>query len=61
MSGGAAALFIDEAPEAFGHNQGGCAKLDDVDLTARDEQIESAAADSGETAGIVHPHADGLR
>jgi hypothetical protein len=53
VSGSASSLFIDEAPETFGHNQGGCAKLDDLDLTAGDEQLERAAADSGKAAGIV--------
>ena len=61
MSGSAAALFIDEVPEAFGHNQRGCAKLDDLDITSGDEQIKRASADSGKTAGIVHTHANRLR
>lgn len=68
MSGSATPLFNDEAPKindeapkTFGHNQGGCAKRDDLDLTAGDEQIELTAADSGKAAGIVHPHADRLR
>lgn len=61
MSGSAAALFIDEAPEAFGHNQRGCTKFDDLDITAGDEQIKRAATDSGKAAGIFHPHADRLR
>lgn len=61
MSGSAAPLFNDEAPKTFGHNQGGCAKLDDLDLTAGDKKIERAAADTGKAAGIVHAHADRLR
>ena len=61
MSGNASPLFIDETPEAFGHHQRGCAKLDDLDLTAGDEQIEGAAADSGKAACIVYPHANRLR
>lgn len=60
MSGDASPLFINEAPKAFGHNQGRCAKLDDLDLTAGDEQIERAAADSGKAAGIGYTHTDRL-
>jgi hypothetical protein len=44
-SGRASPLFPDEAPEAFGHNQHGRAKLDDLDITAGDKQIERAAVD----------------
>ena len=61
MLGRAAALFIDEAPEAFGHNQRGCTKLDDLDITARNQQIKRTAADSSKAAGIIHAHADRLR
>jgi len=31
MSGSASPLLIGEAPRVFGHNQRGCAKLDDLD------------------------------
>ena len=61
MLGRAAALFIHETLETFGHDQRGCTKLDDLYLTTCDEQIKRAAADSGKSAGIIHAHADRLR
>lgn len=60
MLGSASPLLIDEAPEAFGHNQRRCAKLDDLDITLGDEQIKRTAADPRVAAGIVHTHANRL-
>lgn len=55
-SGRASPLFPDEAPEAFGHKKSGCAKLDDLDITAGDEQIERAAADPHMASGSSLRH-----
>jgi hypothetical protein len=51
-------LFIDEAPEAFCHHQGSGSELDDLNISAGDEEVKRAAAYSSEPTGIIDAHAD---
>lgn len=58
MSGDPAALFIDEAPKAFGHHQGSGSKLDDLDFPAGNQEVKCTATDPSEATGIIDAHAN---
>lgn len=60
MSEDAAALFVDETPEALGHHQCSGSQLDDLDIATGNKQVKRAAANPSEATGIINAHADRL-
>lgn len=50
-------MTFDQFSKALSQYERGSAEFYYLNLTACDEQIQSASADSGEAAGVRNPHA----